>query len=163
MGPRQLLEVSPTISPLRGNADSCLFLSERPLHSSFCGLASPSTHLLTPIRATPEYNLGPQVSINFQLGSPGLHDSVSQIPVKENLAGPAWLSCPSGISSAKAREEGHVAYRATTFKLGVVVNRYSKAWNMGFPSGSVVKNLPANAGDTGSIPSLGRSHLPLNN
>ena len=28
---------------------------------------------------------------------------------------------------------------------------------MGFPGGSVVKNLPANAGDTGSIPELGRS------
>ena len=28
---------------------------------------------------------------------------------------------------------------------------------MGFPDGSVVKNLPANAGDTGSIPGLERS------
>ena len=28
---------------------------------------------------------------------------------------------------------------------------------MGFPGGSVVKNLPANAGDTGSVPELGRS------
>ena len=28
---------------------------------------------------------------------------------------------------------------------------------MGFPGGSVVKNLPANAGDTGSIPGWGRS------
>ena len=28
---------------------------------------------------------------------------------------------------------------------------------MGFPSGSVVKNPPANAGDTGSIPGSGRS------
>ena len=28
---------------------------------------------------------------------------------------------------------------------------------MGFPGGSVVKNLPANAGDVGSIPGLGRS------
>ena len=28
---------------------------------------------------------------------------------------------------------------------------------MGFPGGSVVKNLPANEGDTGSIPGLGRS------
>ena len=28
---------------------------------------------------------------------------------------------------------------------------------MGFPGGSVVKNPPANAGDTGSIPGLGRS------
>ena len=27
----------------------------------------------------------------------------------------------------------------------------------GFPGGSVVKNLPAKAGDTGSIPGLGRS------
>ena len=28
---------------------------------------------------------------------------------------------------------------------------------MGFPGGSVVKNLPANAGDTDLIPGLGRS------
>ena len=28
-----------------------------------------------------------------------------------------------------------------------------------FPGGSVVKNLPANAGDIGSIPGLGRSHM----
>ena len=28
---------------------------------------------------------------------------------------------------------------------------------MGFPGGSVVKNLPANAGDVGSIPGSGRS------
>ena len=28
---------------------------------------------------------------------------------------------------------------------------------MGFPGGSVVKNAPANAGDMGSIPGLGRS------
>ena len=30
----------------------------------------------------------------------------------------------------------------------------------GFPGGSGVKNLPANAGDTGSIPDPGKSHLP---
>ena len=29
---------------------------------------------------------------------------------------------------------------------------------MGFPSGSVVKNLPANAGNLGSIPGSRRSH-----
>ena len=33
-------------------------------------------------------------------------------------------------------------------------------WSGGFPSGPVVKHLPCNAGDTGSIPSLGRFHLP---
>ena len=29
-----------------------------------------------------------------------------------------------------------------------------------FPGGSVVKNLPANAGDMGSIPGPGRPHTP---
>ena len=29
-----------------------------------------------------------------------------------------------------------------------------------FPGGTVVKNPPANAGDTGSIPGPGRSHMP---
>ena len=38
-------------------------------------------------------------------------------------------------------------------------------WNLkkgygDFPGGAVVKNLPANAGDTGLIPALGRSHMP---
>ena len=33
----------------------------------------------------------------------------------------------------------------------------------GFPAGAVVENLPANAGDTGSSPGLGRSHMPRSN
>ena len=33
----------------------------------------------------------------------------------------------------------------------------------GFPGGTVVENLPANAGDTGSSPVLGRSHMPRSN
>ena len=32
--------------------------------------------------------------------------------------------------------------------------------DLGFPGGAVVENLPANAGDTGSSPGLGRSHMP---
>ena len=35
-----------------------------------------------------------------------------------------------------------------------------KTDNSGFPGGAVVENLPANAGDTGSSPGLGRSHMP---
>ena len=31
---------------------------------------------------------------------------------------------------------------------------------LGFPGGAVVENLPANAGDMGSSPGLGRSHMP---
>ena len=34
---------------------------------------------------------------------------------------------------------------------------------LGFPGGAVVENLPANAGDTGSSPGLGRSHMPQSN
>ena len=33
----------------------------------------------------------------------------------------------------------------------------------GFPGGAVLENLPANAGDTGSSPGLGRSHMPRSN
>ena len=33
----------------------------------------------------------------------------------------------------------------------------------GFPGGSVVQNLPANTGDSVSIPDLGRSHMPWSN
>ena len=32
-----------------------------------------------------------------------------------------------------------------------------------FPGGAVVKNLPASAGDTGSSPGPGRSHMPWSN
>ena len=32
-----------------------------------------------------------------------------------------------------------------------------------FPGGAVVKNPPANAGDTGSNPGPGRSHMPQSN
>ena len=38
-----------------------------------------------------------------------------------------------------------------------------KNWLPGFPGGTVVKNLPANSGDTGSSPGLGRSHMPWSN
>ena len=36
-----------------------------------------------------------------------------------------------------------------------------KFWD--FPGGAVVRNLPANAGDTGSIHVPGRSHMPWSN
>ena len=42
---------------------------------------------------------------------------------------------------------------------------YTHIWGLnkraqGFPGGAVVKNPPANAGDTGSSPGPGRSHTP---
>ena len=38
-----------------------------------------------------------------------------------------------------------------------------ETWVGDFPGGTVVKNLPANAGDVSSIPALGRSHIPWSN
>ena len=35
--------------------------------------------------------------------------------------------------------------------------------NVGCPGGTVIKNPPANEGDTGSSPGLGRSHMPRSN
>ena len=34
-----------------------------------------------------------------------------------------------------------------------------KSWVKDFPGGPVLKNLPADAGNTGSSPGLGRSHM----
>ena len=39
----------------------------------------------------------------------------------------------------------------------------AKTHTKGFPGGAVVENLPANAGDMGSSPGLGRSHVPRSN
>ena len=40
---------------------------------------------------------------------------------------------------------------------------WSRILSRGFPGGAVVENLPANAGDTGSSPGLGGSHMPRSN
>ena len=42
-------------------------------------------------------------------------------------------------------------------------NQRTKKSSWGFPGGVVVENLSANAGDTGSRPGLGRSHMPRSN
>ena len=41
--------------------------------------------------------------------------------------------------------------------------RVSENTKRDFPGGTVVKNPPANAEDTGSIPGLGRSHMLQSN
>ena len=40
---------------------------------------------------------------------------------------------------------------------------YKKYFIRDFPGGAVVKNPPANAGDTGLSPGPGRSHMPRSN
>ena len=50
----------------------------------------------------------------------------------------------------------------TQSNLQIQCNPYQTA-NGGFPGGAVVESLPASAGDTGSSPGLGRSHMPQSN
>ena len=52
----------------------------------------------------------------------------------------------------------------SSFKADMInVNNIFKKEYRDFPGGAVVENLPANAGDTGSSPGLGRSHMPRSN
>ena len=43
-----------------------------------------------------------------------------------------------------------------------IIAKFNKTKSLfwGFPGGAVVENLPANAGDVGSSPGLGRFHMP---
>ena len=43
------------------------------------------------------------------------------------------------------------------------VDRGQERGHRGFPGGALAENLPANAGDRGSSPGLGRSHVPRSN
>ena len=58
------------------------------------------------------------------------------------------------MSLAKRREQKITYYSGPHFL---------KSFHWGFPGGAVVESLPANAGDAGSSPGLGRSHMPQSN
>ena len=45
----------------------------------------------------------------------------------------------------------------------ILTNQIQYYLEWGFPGGAVFENLPANAGDTGLSPGLGRSHMPRSN
>ena len=56
--------------------------------------------------------------------------------------------------------------RAMCYEVGTVLRILHTQYILtreGFPGGAVVKNPPANAGDTGSSPGPGRSHMPQSN
>ena len=63
-------------------------------------------------------------------------------------------------SECQHQEGLSVANRTTIYEKMV---RGKKSKELGFPGGAVVENLPANAGDTGSSPGLGRSHILRSN
>ena len=57
-------------------------------------------------------------------------------------------------------------YNSITFSIFTELYNHhhnKNSYLRGFPGGAVVKNPPANAGDTGSSPGPGRSHMPQSN
>ena len=66
-----------------------------------------------------------------------------------------------GKSDFAPRAPGHEVL--LNFNWNVLTLKQSRRGGVGFPAGSVVKNLPANEGDTGSVPDLGRLHVPWHN
>ena len=63
----------------------------------------------------------------------------------------------------EAGKNSDISFKATVILHNLSLLPKLKHLFQGFPDGSVVKNPPANARDTGSIPSPGRSHMPQSN
>ena len=67
--------------------------------------------------------------------------------------------CSSLLIIREMQIKTTVRYHFTSVRMAVI----KKVDFLDFAGGSVVKNPPANAGDTGSSPGLGRSHMPRSN
>ena len=57
----------------------------------------------------------------------------------------------------------YVLGKVSSLSLNFLTCRCGNKDFLGFPGDLVVKNPPANAGDTGSNPDLGRPHVPWSN
>ena len=93
---------------------------------------------------------------------------------KDRLSQPSSYRVYSGEEMAEEKEVGggfsfiifacHGEAGSVTIRLqSRFLQGLKKSYLLGFPVGSVVKNLPANAEDRGSILDLGRSHRPWSN
>ena len=67
------------------------------------------------------------------------------------------LSSCVHLGSNKINRVNEITYGEEAEDLGLSLEGTEGEKDEGFPGGSVVKHPPANAGDTGSIPGLGRS------
>ena len=82
---------------------------------------------------------------------------------KANLP-PYGIDSPSGLSKYHCQDLNFCMQKLKFFSpQPKTYNPVLKIPALGFPGGAVVENLPANAGDTGSSPGLGRSHMPRSN
>ena len=140
-----------------------------------------NTHENIPFSHTPPATAPPPCSHHTQMTSlPTTENSVFMLPLKWPLSGPL-------VTALLPKSKTH-AFVLSFFDLTIPS---SWTWlldqpicwfpsslpapiclassiqlqklGQGFPGGSVVKRLPANAGDTGSIPNPGRAHMSWSN
>ena len=81
---------------------------------------------------------------------------------------PVNLFLTNMSKSSSQKRENSAFYRSQLGTIHIFFNCHNhlmlfKNKVKGFPGGAVVANLPANAGDTGSSPGLGRSYMPRSN
>ena len=95
---------------------------------------------------------------------PFQHCSYRLQPQEEKVCEPFLHStCPRALVNVRnLMEETHPA-PVSTHSQQPSIQAWLQKSNQGFPGGAVVENLPANAGDAGSIPGLGGSHVPWSN
>ena len=111
----------------------------------------------------PRHPCGP--SLARGLGAQQLRHQIRQHP---DLPGPRPVPCtPSPCQKGRPRASRSGCFQMV-FILCSCMRRQLLKYDLkkefeGFPGGAVVENLPANAGDTGSSPGLGRSHIPWSN
>ena len=79
---------------------------------------------------------------------------------EENLVEASVLVLPSLVIRSTSQGSVIKIHQLQAFPGKGLVRRFLDS---DFPGGPVVKNPPASTGDTGSIPGLGRSHVPQSN
>ena len=67
--------------------------------------------------------------------------------------------CSTSLTIREKQIKTTMRYYLTPVRIAII----KKSTNRDIPGGTVVKNLPANAGDMGSSPGPGRSHMPQSN
>ena len=72
---------------------------------------------------------------------------------------PLWYST-LGITESTLMKATKEFLQSATVSESPKTSNNLKLSSPGFPGGAVVESLPANAGDTGSGPGLGGSHMP---
>ena len=73
------------------------------------------------------------------------------------------MGCSKSSAKRKFMEIKSYLKKQETSQINNLTLHLKKLEKGGFSGGAVVENLPANAGDTGSSPGLGRSHMPWSN